>query len=65
MKLSKQDVFVESLEEGTIWAEYPDEENGVWVKKVKDMYVLSESDLQKLKEEYFGMGIKESFNSRQ
>lgn len=36
-----------------------------WLTIVKDRYVLTESELQKLKEEYFGMGIKESFNNRQ
>lgn len=46
MILTKQDVFIENIEEGKYWAEYPDDEvNGFWLKKVKQVYILTEDEL--------------------
>lgn len=53
MILTKQDVFIENIEEGKYWAEYPDDEvNGFWLKKVKQVYVLTKDDLVKLLHEH-------------
>ena len=48
MKIKKQDVYVEDLENGTIWAD-PDTTNekaiGFWLKPIEQVYVLTEKEL--------------------
>ena len=35
-----------------------------WSKSLKDVYILTETELETLKQEYYGIGVKDSQNSK-
>lgn len=50
MKLIKQDIYVEDIENGKWWAEdtYEDMTKGIWLKPLKEVYVLTEDELEEI-----------------
>lgn len=57
MILEKQDVFIKN-NEGKYWAFPIDhQENGFWLDN-RSVYILTETQLETLKQEYYGIGIK-------